>query len=425
MRVNAAPQTTIDDPRAGEFQLFPNPRVAWDSPVNAWTGFLRARRREGRPFLDLTLSNPTEAGLPEIRDALRDVFGAMDASRYQPQPEGSLAAREAVAAWYRNRAGRAPDLNLPVDRILLTASSSESYSFLFQALCAPGDEVLAPLPSYPLFEYLAGLAAVKLGSYRLRYSGEWCVDFASLAAAVTPRTRAIVVVNPNNPTGNFLRSEERTRLLEFCAERRLVLIADEVFEEYAVKENLPGSPRVSFASPQDCALCVSLSGLSKAAGLPQMKVGWMILQGPEKAVRVLRERLLLVADTYLSVSAPVQAALPGLLRVGLGQGDAIRERVRANAAALQQLGANAPHLTALPPEGGWNAVLRLPAILSDSAWCEALLSDADVLIQPGFLYDFEGEAWVVLSLLPEESVFEQAVHRLGEHVEAAVRGAMP
>ena len=420
-----ASQAAIDENSAGEFQLFPNPRIAWGAPVNQWAALLAAHRLDGKPLLDLTVSNPTRAGLGDWELRLQEVFGGIRTATYLPLPEGSMAAREAVATWYADRADRAPSLAISPEQILLTASSSESYAFLFQALCAPGDEVLAPLPSYPLFEYLAGFTAVKLGSYRLRYAGEWIVDFASLEGAVTPRTRAIVVVNPNNPTGSYLRRAEKDRLLAFCAAHRLTLIADEVFEEYALAEAMPPGGRVSFAAPQSTGLCVSLGGLSKTAGLPQMKLGWMILQGPDDAQRALRERLLLVADTYLSVSTPVQEALPGLLGVGREIGDAIRRRIRANAAFLRRVGAATPHLTVLPIEAGWNAVLRLPAILSDTAWSEALLRQCGVLVQPGFFYEFESEAWLVLSLLPDEECFQESVHRVGAHVEATVQSGMP
>lgn len=418
-----APQSRIDENPAGEFQLFPNPRIAWGAPLNHWAALLAAHRQDGKPLLDLTVSNPTRAGLGDWDPQLQAVLGNIRTAAYLPLPEGSLAARQAVATWYADRAGRAPSLQISPEQILLTASSSESYAFLFQALCAPGDEVLAPLPSYPLFEYLAGLTAVKLGTYRLRYAGEWIVDFASLEAALTPRTRAIVVVNPNNPTGSFLRPAEQERLLAFCAARRLTLIADEVFEEYALAESMPPGGQASFAAPQSTALCVSLGGLSKTAGLPQMKLGWMILQGPAEAQRALRERLLLVADTYLSVSTPVQEALPGLLGVGREIADAIRRRIRANAAFLKSAAAAAPHLTVLPVQAGWNAVLRLPAIHSDMVWSEMLLRHCGVLVQPGFFYEFEGEAWLVLSLLPEEPSFQEAVLRLGAYVESTAQGA--
>ena len=416
------PQKSIDDPRPGEFQLFPNRRVAWAGVPNEWSELAAARRRSGLPLLDLTISNPTLAGLGDTELPLHLAFASAPTFVYNPNPQGALAAREAVASWYADRLPLAPSVRLNPDDILLTASSSESYAFLFQALCEPGDEVLAPLPSYPLFEYLAGLNGVRLGFYRLAYHGEWQIDFDSLARAITPRTRAVVVVNPNNPTGSFIREAEKLQLLEICAAHRLVLIADEVFEEFPLAAN---GPRSSFSAPQRQALCVSLGGLSKSAGLPQMKLGWMILNGPEAALSALRERLLLVADTYLSVSTPVQAALPALLEFGRSVGGQIRSRVEANYGFLREAVAAAPHLSALPVEGGWNTVLRLPGIFTDAQWCAGLIREAGVLVQPGYLYDFEEEAMLVLSLLTNPDIFEPGVEQLCAHAESAVRGAAP
>lgn len=396
-------------------------RIAWDAPSNALSQILDARRKAGQPILDLTLSNPSHAKLGDWDAALHQAFATAPSFAYSPEPEGTVSARNAVAEYYASgRCDLAPVAVSP-EKIVLSASSSESYSFLFQALCEPGDEVLAPLPSYPLFEFLAGLSAVSLRSYRLRYHGEWHLDFAALEASVGPRTRAIVVVNPNNPTGGYLRMAEKQRLLSLCAERGMVLIADEVFEEYPLQcssEEQLGRTISSFSGPQQEAVCVSLGGLSKSAGLPQMKLGWMIVNGPTEAAERLRQRLILIADTYLSVSTPVQAALPQLLGIGRHIGNSIRTRIRTNYCFLQSAVANAPHMTCLATEAGWNTVLRVPAIQSDSAWAEHLLSVCGILVQPGYFYDFEGEAWLVISLLPQEAVFAEAITRLCSEVEA-------
>lgn len=418
----SGPQKSIDDPRPGEFQLFPNRRVSWADAPNEWSELAAARRRSGLPLLDLTISNPTLAGLGDTELPLHLAFASAPSFAYNPNPQGALAAREAVASWYADRLPLAPSVSLNPDEILLTASSSESYAFLFQALCEPGDEVLAPLPSYPLFEYLAGLNGVRLGFYRLAYHGEWQIDFDLLARTITPRTRAVVVVNPNNPTGSYIREAEKLHLLEICAAHRLVLIADEVFEEFPLVAN---GPRSSFSARQRQAPCISLGGLSKSAGLPQMKLGWMLLNGPEAALSALRERLLLVADTYLSVSTPVQAALPALLEFGRSVGGQIRSRVAANYGFLREAVAAAPHLSALPVEGGWNAVLRLPGILTDAQWCAGLIREAGVLAQPGYLYDFEEEAMLVLSLLTNPAIFEPGVEQLCAHAEGVARGVAP
>lgn len=420
---DCGPQASIDDPQGEEFQLFPNARVSWANAPNEWSELAAARRSGGLPLLDLTVSNPNAARLGDTELPLHLAFASAPSFAYSPHPQGALSAREAIAFWYANRSAQAPQVTLSPEQILLSASSSESYSFLFQALCEPGEEVLAPLPSYPLFEYLAGLSGVRLGNYRLRYYGEWQIDFDSLERALTPRTRAIVVVNPNNPTGNYLREPEKQRLLAICAAHRLALIADEVFEEFPLGS--ASGPRVSFSSPQRQALCVSLGGLSKSAGLPQMKLGWMILNGPDAVVAALRERLLLVADTYLSVSTPVQAALPDLLVVGRTVSDAIRRRTRANLSLLREAAASAPHLNVLPMEGGWSAVLRLPSIVADTQWSKGLIQEEGVLVQPGYLYDFEEEAMLVLSLLTSSEVFEEGVGRLCAHVETVVRRVTP
>ncbi|MCZ2155034.1 MAG: pyridoxal phosphate-dependent aminotransferase [Bryobacterales bacterium] len=419
----SGPQETIDDRAADPFQLFPNGRVRWPGAPNEWSRLTAARRAQSLPILDLTVSNPSRAALGDAELALHLAFAQAPSFDYNPHAQGTPAAREAIAAWYANRPGNAPCTVLSPERLLLTASSSESYSFLFQTLCAPGDEILAPLPSYPLFEYLAGLNAVKLRTYRLRYHAEWSIDFQSIEHALTPRTKALVVVNPNNPTGSYISESEARHLLEFCAAHRLALIADEVFEEYALTP--PHPRRASFSQPQEQALSVSLGGLSKSAGLPQMKLGWIIFNGPENAVENLRTRLLLVADTYLSVSTPVQAALPSLLDAGRTIGGLIRERVQANLHCLRTLAGSAPHLTLLPVEGGWNAVVRLPGFLTDAEWCGGLIEREGVLVQPGYLYDFEQDAMLVLSLLTPPEVFSEGVKRLCAYVEAIVRSTAP
>ncbi len=413
------PQEIIDDRANDPFQLFPNGRVPWPETPNEWSRLASVRRARGLPVFDLTISNPSRAALGDAGLSLRLALAQAPSFDYNPHPQGACDARRAVAAWYADRADRAPSAALSPERIFLTASSSESYAFLFQALCAPGDEILVPLPSYPLFEYLAGLNAVEPRSYRLRYHAEWMIDFDSIERALTPRTRALVVVNPNNPTGSYISEPEAHLLLEFCAAHRLALIADEVFEEYALTPSHAG--RASFSRPRERALCVSLGGLSKSAGLPQMKLGWMILNGPEKTVEELRGRLLLVADTYLSVSTPIQAALPSLLDAGRAIGDAIRERLRVNIERLRDIAAGAPHLTVLRVEGGWNAVLRLPSFRTDAEWCGGLIEHEGVLAQPGYLYDFEQDAMLVLSLLTPPAMFAEGVERLRAFVEAAVR----
>lgn len=386
-------------------------RLDWQVAPNALISLRRELAASRHSVLDLCETNPTACGLGDWSEAIATALCLPESARYQPAAEGLPSAREAVADFYA-------DLGAAVDpeQILLTASTSESYSFLFQMLCDPGDEVLIPAPSYPLFEHLAGLAAVRLRPYRLHYLGEWLVDFRSLEEALTPRTRALVAVNPNNPTGSYLSGFEAERLLEICASRGMALIADEVFWEYAIP---PAADRAWFAASESTALSFSLGGLSKSAGMPQMKVGWMVARGPETLREEALERLRWIVDTYLSVSAPVQHALPRLLEIGKEIREAASARISENAAAFLKLGAQAPHLSPLPAEGGWSAVLRLPSLRTDHAWCEALLRRQSLWVQPGYFYDFDAEAHVVLSLLTTPEIFGRGLERIAEETRGA------
>ncbi len=298
--------------------------------------------------------------------------------------------------------------NVPASRVLLTASTSEAYAYLFKLLCDPGDEILSPRPSYPLFEFLAGLESVRVVRYPLRYDGVWHIDFGALERAITPRTRAIVVVNPNNPTGSFLKKEEWRKLEQFG----VPILADEVFADYSFA---PDDSRVSSLTGAQGVLTFSMSGLSKIGALPQMKLGWIVASGPGHEAAL--ERLELIADTYLSVAAPVQIALPRLLAASAAVRGQIAGRTRANLALLRQ----ATERSAARPqhvEGGWYAILQVPRTRSEEEWAIALLERRGVLVQPGFYYDFEGEAFLVLSLLTPPEVFAEGVRRL---VDEAVR----
>lgn len=364
-------------------------RFHWDLRPNRLTGLLREKRRAGAPVLDLTESNPTHAGLeypPEIVASLADAR----ALRYDPAPTGMKEARLAVVRYYEAR-GHAVDPG----RILLTASTSEGYAYLFKLLCDPGDEVLVPRPSYPLFEFLADMENVKVRQYPLRYHGEWEIDREALAAAVTGRTRAIVVVNPNNPTGSYLKRGE----LEFLKERKLPLISDEVFADYAFGED---ASRVTTLAGDGYAM----SGLSKVAGLPQMKLGWIIVPAAEAM-----ERLEWIADTYLSVSTPVQCAASNLLELGESVQRQIRNRCVGNLAVLRAALAGSA-ADVLQVEGGWYATIKMPRIRTEEEWTLELLSKENVLLQPGFFYDFESEAFLVASLLTPPDVFAEGIRRL-------------
>jgi hypothetical protein len=369
---------------------------------NAITRAVTTLRARGVPLLDLTETNPTAVGLAYPPDVLAPL-ASRAGERYAPHPLGLPAAREAVAAEY-GRGGT------PVDpaRVMLTASTSEAYAILFKLLCDPGDEVLVPQPSYPLFESLTRLEAVRARPYRLDYHGHWAIDRQSVEHALTPRTRAILVVSPNNPTGSMLRADDREWLASWCRDRGAAIVADEVFADYPLR------PRPGAASclGEARALTFVLGGLSKSAGLPQVKLGWIAASGPEPEIGRALERLDVIGDAYLSVSTPVQVAAPALIEAGRGIRASIQRRLSANLSCLERMAGRGSAVSLLAPEGGWSAVLRVPATQPEEALVLRLLNDAQVLVHPGYFFDFAGEAFLVLSLLPDSAVFEEAVQRL-------------
>ena len=365
---------------------------------------VEARRAAGRETLDLTESNPTRAG---IEYPAADVIRALADPRalvYDPSPMGCPEARAAVARYYAARG-----TGVDPGRILLTASSSEAYGFLFKLLCDPGDEVLVPRPSYPLLEFLARLESVRLRQYGLSYHGRWSLDPDSVAEAITPRTRALVVVNPNNPTGSFLKRYELQCLAHLARKHNFALVADEVFSDFAFAQD---PSRVATMAAFDGAPAFALSGLSKIAGLPQMKLGWMVIAGPPDFQGAARDRLELIADSYLSVSTPVQFAAASLIEIGLGVRDRIAARTRANLACLRTLLNPAPAAEILDVEGGWYAIVRVPRTRGEEEWALELLQSDGVLVQPGYFYDFNTEAFLVLSLLTKPHEFEEGARRL-------------
>ena len=384
-------------------------RLDWQARPNALSLLLDEKRAAGAPILDLTVSNPTRVGIAYPAEAIARALGDPRAASYEPTPQGLPEARAAVADYYATCG-----LTVSPEDLILTASTSEAYSFLFKLLCDPGDVVLVPHPSYPLFEYLASLETVRLVPYPLGFDGHWFVDFDALQKAIDDsggRARAILLVNPNNPTGSFLKREERWRLSELSAARNLPLIVDEVFADYGF--DTPDRPRrVASLIDEERATCFSLSGLSKVVGLPQLKLGWIHVGGPRAERAALLGRLELVADTYLSVGAPVQLAARALLGMRDTVGAAIAARTKRNLAALQQIVTDTA-LQVLPVEGGWYATVRLPAIRTDEQWALELLRGDGVLVQPGYFYDFDGRApHVVVSLLPEPAVFDDGAARM-------------
>jgi aspartate/methionine/tyrosine aminotransferase len=351
----------------------------------------------GKPRFDLTASNPTTAGLAYPQELLGVLQRAQAESLvYRPEPFGLLSARAALE----------PITGAAVENTVLTASTSEAYGFLFKLLCDAGDAVLVPAPSYPLFEHLAELEGVQALPYRLAYDGAWHIDFDALRRAITPNVRAIVVVSPNNPTGQYLSQAEHDAL----AGLGLPLISDQVFAPFSLRDGAPLTAR----SNDDC-LTFTLDGLSKRAGSPQLKLGWTVVSGPERARREACARLELIADTFLSVGAPIQHALPGILQLCPAVTSAISERCRQNLAELERAVAASP-VTLLHPEAGWSAVLHLPRLQTEEALVLALLREQGVLVQPGWFYDFATEPYAIVSLLTEPSVFREGVARLVAHV---------
>lgn len=394
-------------------------RLNWDVEANPLAQLLAQKRAAGDRIFDLTESNPTRAGFEypeEILEALADP----SALRYEPAARGVGTAREAVAKYYAER-GR----EIAASQILLTASTSEAYAYLFKLLCDPGDEILTPRPSYPLFELLADLESVRVRQYPLRYDGAWHIDFPALEAAIGERTRAIVVVDPNNPTGSFLKADEAERLQVLAASRGIAVLIDEVFSDYGFSTNPMRelgadvddrvSPTLTHGAGVEGgyravrALTFSMSGLSKIAGLPQMKLGWIAAQGP--GYEAALDRLELIADTYLSVATPVQLALPKLLEASEKIRAQIIDRTRTNLARLRSSLAGSA-AQPLNTEGGWSAILQVPRARSEEQWTLALLSEHGVLVQPGFFFDFESEAYLVLSLLTPFKEFEAGVEAI-------------
>jgi aspartate/methionine/tyrosine aminotransferase len=368
---------------------------------------IASARAEGRALFDLTESNPTRVALAAGAEALVARLGHPRGATYVPIAEGHPDARAAVALYYEERG-----LDVSASRVTLSASTSEAYGWLFKLLTDPGDNVLVPSPSYPLFSFLAELEDVELATYPLLREEGFRVDVDALERAVDDRTRAILLVHPNNPTGSFIRRDDAERLVRLARSRGLALIVDEVFGDYALGE-LSDNKRPSFVGEAE-ALTFVLSGLSKVMALPQLKLGWIVTSGPPELVAEAERRLSMIADTYLSVATPVQLALPELLGSRLAVQTALRERVRGNLATLDRILARTVHapVRRLPLEGGWSAILEVPRTRSEDEWVERLLADDDVIVHPGYFFDLDRDGYLVISLVPEPSSFAEAVRRL-------------
>jgi aspartate/methionine/tyrosine aminotransferase len=384
-------------------------RTNWRLTPNALTRAIEEARVSGQQILDLTVSNPTEAGVRPDAEIVLAALANPAAMHYDPQPRGLLGARQAVCRYYRESH---EVFDLDPERLILTTSTSEAYSYVFRLLCNPGDEILVPKPSYPLFEFLADLADVKLVSYPLLYDHGWQIDFDSLYKAATPQTRAVILVHPNNPTGSYASAAETSALNRFCRDYGAAMIVDEVFLDYAHD----GAPRSSFLTNTD-VLTFTLSGISKISALPQMKLAWVAASGPNEIVAQAGARLEIIADTFLSMNAPVQLAASVLLGQRKQIQPILLDRLRVNLAELDGRLTSRPSCARLLVEGGWYVVLRVPAIESDEDLAIRLLREASVSVHPGHFYDFPGEGYLVLSLITEPAIFREGVDRLLQLVE--------
>lgn len=395
-------------------------RTDWDRSEGRFVRAVAAARGRGVRLTDLTDANPTHAALFDAAPLVARL-GHPRGVTYAPDALGHPIAREAVAAYYTDRG-----LHVDQARTVLTASTSEAYGYLFKLLCERGDRVLVPAPSYPLFDFLASSEDISLAHYPLVREHGWHVDLHALEQAIDDRTRAILLVHPNNPTGSLVRRDEAEAIERIAASRGLALIADEVFGDYPLGP-LPDDRLPSFAG-RGTALTFVLSGLSKVLGLPQLKLAWIAVSGPEPHAHEAMARLEVLADTYLSVGTPVQLALPELLAARADVQRAIRHRTAENLAALDEalasLGAGAV-VRRLPVDAGWYAILEAPRIHGDDAWIEIFLERAQTIVHPGYFFDFERDGFFVVSLLPEPHVFQAAAARVLATITAECEAPPP
>lgn len=379
-------------------------RIPGNLAANRLSEAIARSRQQGRSLLDLTLSNPTRAGFDYPADLLAPL-GSSAGLSYEPHPLGLLRAREAVADDFRRRGQ-----DVPAARIALTASTSDAYSLLFKVLCDPGDHVLVPRPSYPLFEHLTRLDGLASDSYTLDYHGAWSLDVDSVARAITPRTKAVLAVSPNNPTGSYLQPRELDALAALCRPAGIAIVVDEVFADYELAQG--AAAQSAQVLGRDDVLVFSLGGLSKSVGLPQVKLGWIAVAGAEAAVQTALDRIEFAADAYLSVSTPVQHAAPDLLQRGAGIRRQIQRRIHENLQSLAAQLQRTPSCRLLDAAGGWYAVVQVPSLMTEEDLTLGLLEDDGVLVHPGYFFDFPHESFLVVSLLPPADVFAAGVSRI-------------
>jgi aspartate/methionine/tyrosine aminotransferase len=386
-------------------------RTEWDLSRNRLADALRHRRRSGQQVFDLTESNPTRCGLSVEAGILRAAISRPEITLYEPEPFGPLAVRDAIVDAYGLRRH-----GVAGDQVVLTCSTSESYSHLFRLLADAGDRILVPQPSYPLFPYLARLDQLEVDPYPLNVDDLFRIDLDALTAAVQPRTRAVLLIHPGNPTGAFINNEDIDRLREICRRYQLALISDEVFSDFAYRDD---RRRPSTLAGSDDVLTFCLNGLSKSIGLPQLKVGWIAVTGPPDLRDTALTRLEIICDTYLSVNTPALVAMPSLLENKAAATGKILERVLENRALLTEaLGAD-DIARCLPAEGGWSAILQVPGIRTEEEWCLRILDETGVLVHPGYFFDFPRPGYLVASLLPDPARFREAAGRLAGAIAAA------
>lgn len=377
-------------------------RTNWNLEVNRLSAALAARRAAGKPLIDMTASNPTECGFQYDEEAILNALRNPEALNYEPNPRGLEVARSAVAKYYAEHGAA-----ISIEDIFLTTSTSEAYTYVFRTLCDPEDELLIPEPSYPLFEFLADIQDVRLARYPLVYDYGWQIDFHALENAITPRTRGVIVVHPNNPTGHFCKPGEMRKLNEICARSEIAIIADEVFLDFALKQTQPAT----FAANAG-ALTFTMSGLSKICGLPQMKAAWLSVSGPDPRKPEALARLEVIADTYLSMNASIQWAMPVLLKQReVFQSQALA-RIRENLSELDKQLAVQKSCSRLEVEGGWNAVIRVPVKAADEDLAIELLDSKGVYVHPGHFYEFPSEGYLVVSLITPKKEFSAGLQQL-------------
>ncbi len=383
-------------------------RTKWNMVPNQLSDLVVAKRQRGEAIIDLTESNPTRCGFSYPKKEILAALANESSLLYQPEPRGLLIARKAIANYYATLG-----VTVRPEHIVLTASTSEAYSFLFKLLCNAGDAIIVPQPSYPLFEYLCQLNDVALRHYCLAYDGEWHIDFESLQSTFTDRTRAIVLVHPNNPTGSYLKQSEFEQVCTFAAEHNCAVIADEVFGPYNFSSD---TNRASILTSNTSILFFSLNGISKLLGLPQLKLSWIIVRGNPQQTDEVLNRLDIIADTFLSVNTPAQVALPKLFEHSQFIEEQIRLRVHSNYHLLQKKFKDSK-VSVLHVEGGWYAILQLPQFQNDEEWAVELLHQRNILVHPGHFFDIKQKSCVVISLLPTPGLFTDALSQIRLFVE--------